>query len=172
MRIARAKEALAAKAPLTADLTIENAIHALTVAKPISHLPPAGYIKIGEHKTGTIIVAPSYQHTGFFYVTHFTRNEDGTGEVLGGRRPICSDFVDVMIGEMDDNFAAYDWRDELSAAWAFNILLFDTPEAYVNHLCLRDPEDQVELVGLANNSDPNPTDFGVQVRRPVVGVQP
>jgi DUF3102 family protein len=166
MRVARAKSAV------RADLTIEAAIDALTVAKPVSYLPLAAHIKIGEHKANTFCVAPSYQHSGYFYVSLLTENGDGTGEVIGGRRPIHSDVVEVMIGEMDDNFAAYDWRDEPSAPWAFNILLFDTGEAYVDHLCLRDPKDRVELIALAKGSDPDPTDIGVHAKRPVVWVQP
>ena len=166
MRIARAKEALAAKAPLTADLTIERAIEALSVAKPPSYLPPAGFIKIGERKSSTVVVAPSYQHPGFFYVTRFTQNSDGTGDIIGGRRPIRSDFADAMVIAIDDNFATYDWRDVPSSAWAFNLLLFDAAGAYVNSLRLDDPEDRAELLDLAETSDP--VDFGVQLKRQVV----
>jgi hypothetical protein len=163
MRIARAKEALAAKAPLTADLTIERAIEALSVARPPSYLPPAGFIKIGEHKSDTIVVAPSYQHPGFFYVTRFMQNRDGSADIIGGRRPIRSDFAGTMVVAIDDDFAAYDWRDVPSSAWAFNLLLFDAPAAYVDSLRLDEPEDCAELFDLAKNSEP--VDFGVQLKR-------
>jgi hypothetical protein len=162
MRIARAKEALAAKAPLTADLTIERAIEALSIAKPPSCLPPAGFIKIGEHGSDTIVVAASYQHPGFFYVTRFTQNRDGTADIIGGRRPIRSDFAEAMAMALGA-LASYDWQDAPSSAWAFNHLLFDGASSYINSLRLEDLEDRAELIAVANNSEP--VDFGVHLKR-------
>jgi Protein of unknown function (DUF3102) len=167
MRIARAKEALVAKMPLTADLTIEGAIEALSATKPHSYLPPADFIKIGEYKADTIVVAPSYQHLGFFYVTRFTQNSDGTGDIIGGRHPTSSEFVLSMVCAMADGLANYDWRDEPSAPWTLNQFLFDSAAAYVNSLHPEETsEDRAELVELANTSEP--VDFGVQVKRHAV----
>lgn len=166
MRIARAKEVLEAKAPLTADLTIEGAIAALVTAQPLSYLPPAGFIKIGDKKSSTIVVAPSYQNPGFFYITRVTNHADGTGFMIGGRRPVRHDLVEAMLAAMDIAFAEYDWQDVPSTPWAYNDLLFDSPSTYLNSLRLGDDEDRAELVSLANGS--TPFDFGVHLKRPVV----
>jgi len=168
MRLARAKDALAAKAPLTADLTIERAIAALSVAKPTNHLPPAGFIKIGDHKSDAIVVAPAFQYPGFFYVTRLTTNKDGTGDMVGGRRPIRHDLVEVMLAAMDSGFTSYNWQDVRSEPWAYNIMLFDTPSDYVDSFNLRDPEDRAECVAIANRDEP--VDFGVSLRREIRSV--
>jgi hypothetical protein len=168
MRIARAKEALEAKAPLTADFTIEGAIEALVTAKPPNFLPPAGFIRVGESRSSIIVVAPSHQNSGFFYVTHITNNSDDTGEMIGGRRPIRHDLIEVMLAAMDAAFTAYDWRDVPSAPWAYNSLLFDSPSTYLNSLRPCDDEDRAEMVALASSSEP--VDFGVHLKRGVVGL--
>ncbi|MGX1107838.1 MULTISPECIES: DUF3102 domain-containing protein [Bradyrhizobium] len=160
MRVAKAKSALGA------DLTINAAIEALSTAKPVSLLPPAGFIKIGERESLTVVVAPSYQHPGFFYVVRFIQNNDKTGELIGGRRPIRHDHVEAMLMAMVDNIDDFVWQDVPSAAWVYNELLFDTPAAYLNSFCLADTEDRVELVSLAEGAEP--IDFGVHIRRQVM----
>ncbi|MGY2988721.1 DUF3102 domain-containing protein [Bradyrhizobium sp. USDA 4508] len=169
MRIARAKEALAAKAPLTADLTIERAIEVLAVAKPISLLPPAGFMRLGEYKSCNVVIAPSYQHPGFFYVTRYIWAKH-TGEIVGGRRPMRSDYVEPMIVAMlGNNISRYGWRDVSSPSWAYNILLFNAVSDYVNSLCVLEPEDEAELVYLTKRAEP--IDFGIFVRRQVRQVE-
>ena len=168
MRLARAKEALAAKAPLTADLTIEGAIAALAVAKPVSYLPPAGFLKIGRNHSlaklpVSFVLAPSYQHPRFFFVTRVSDRE-----IVGGRRPMRHDYVEAMLAAMDSSFADFDWQDVPSAPWAFNDLLFNSPSAYLNSLRLQNDEDDLaELISLSDGSEP--VEFGVYLKRSICG---
>jgi hypothetical protein len=73
-----------------------------------------------------------------------------------------------MLKVLDDKFGEYEWRDEPSAAWAWNMLLFDAPRQYVDSLLMTDTEDLAELRALASTFEPS--EIGVQVKRGVVGL--
>lgn len=109
-RLAKHKDVLP-KTALGADLTITAAIDALAepqwpdklsqLAQAVRYLPLAGHIRVGERTSeagiDTVIVAPSYQHPDYCYVTHFWQDaKSGGGSMTGTRRPVRADYVTAL----------------------------------------------------------------------------
>lgn len=175
-RIARHKDIIDAKSATVADMTLRGAVAELTEPKwpeKISEryeaqrlLPLAGHVRIGLREDAAgwdeVWLAPSYQHSGFIYVTHIWTPRTGNSSVTGGRRPIRADFVHAMVAaHLSVDFNGIKWQDRPCPAWAYNMLLFPDADTYINSV-----DDLEELVEIAQDKAPA-ADFPAHVRQPV-----
>jgi hypothetical protein len=103
MRIARNKDVVDVKNGSVADLTIRAAVAEITEPKVPGQLVLGWRIKIGVREIAAgwdeVWIAPSFQHEGFYYVTHIwnPRDRSHNTSITGTRRPIRSDMVEAMV---------------------------------------------------------------------------
>jgi hypothetical protein len=135
MRLARSS----ANTPLKAHLTIDEALDALAEPK-LRLLPPAGFVRIGGHDDGathtSLIVAPSQQSPGYFYVTCIQGNLAEGGWIDGSHKPIRHDYVARMAAAatLQADLTQFDWYDTPASAWTHNHLLHDPLDCCVQRV--------------------------------------
>lgn len=159
------------KSETVADVGLRKALAMAAAKSRTRYAPLAGHLRIGEHTadrgTNTVIIAPSYQHSGFCYVTRLWQDtKNGGGDILGSRRPVRADYLEAVVrahitlaGVVDEMI----WTDVKGQAWAFNRCLFDTPDHYVDSLHPHDGEDRAEIQSLMK-SEPPIDGLGMQIR--------
>lgn len=175
MRLARHKDVIDAKSATVADMTIRGEVAEITEPKwpeklsekfrAVRLLPIHGHVRIGVRQDTAgwdeVWIAPSFQHTGFFYITHiWTSRQNGDSSLVGCRRPIRVDYLAIFVdlhlsGDFTEGVL---WSDRLYPPWTYNILLFDDAGSDVDSLKVTDEEDRAEIVNLAQSSvlTPNP----------------
>lgn len=147
MKLAKHKGVIDTKSATAADLTVAGAVAEITVpkasntpsgmARAARYLPYVGHVVVvcRESTAGwdEVWIAPSFQHVGFLYVTHIWTPRRGPTSAVGTRRPIRADMVTHFVElHMSLDMKAARRLDFPSAPWTYNLLLFDTPEKFVD----------------------------------------
>jgi hypothetical protein len=168
MRLAKRKEVVDAKSAAAADLTIAGAIEAITgPGAQAGPVPATDAMKLGVRESAEgwdeIWVAPSFQHPGFYYVTHIWTGREGKVTICGLRKPVAGDYVTDVIGTMiEDVVADLSWSKMPSVAWPMNHLLFGDVEKYIASFKsgTTDIEDVADLADGRLRPDSVPKFFG------------
>jgi hypothetical protein len=150
MRLARRRHELEISS--AADLTIRGAIRMLA-PPPADQVTVMIAVRRDAEAWDELWRAPSLQHPGFTYVTHVrTPFDGGLVEVAGLRKPVRQDMVPYVEHALLP-YESATFHGVMSAAWTYNLLLFATPEQFVDSLIL--PDDRAEIVDLIETRVPD-----------------
>jgi hypothetical protein len=161
MRLARNKDAF--KSDTVSDLGIAAALDTLAAVSQVA-AAHGWHCHLGEgDDLDGLWRFPSYQHPGFEYILRI-ESKPGGGGIRGTPLPVPADmvpYVVVVLLDRDADIPEDDavamlhglaWERFDTCPWAFNKLLYDNPEAWVNSI-----NSPRVLADLAENRPPTYT---------------